>query len=377
VEEALRKLGIGLIGSGFMGRAHALAFRTVGGVFALAALPELEMLADIDAEAAARSAASLGFNRSTGDWKALVKDAAVDIVAITTPNALHKPMSLAAIDAGKHVYCEKPLATTAEDARAMAEAAESAGVVTMVGFNYLKNPMIGLAREIVASGGIGKITGFRGIHAEDFMGDPAIPYSWRCDPAQAGGALADIGSHIISMARFLAGDIEAVCGRLDTVIAERPAGAGSTGMRPVTVDDQANVLVRFANGAGGTISASWLATGRKMQLAFELTGTRGALEFTQERFNELKLYTTGQPRGREGFKTITAGPDHPPYGAFCPAPGHQLGFNDLKVIEVKTLIDAITGNGKPFPDFREAYEVERVVDAVRLSSDERRWVSLS
>ena len=148
-------------------------------------------------------------------------------------------------------------------------------------------------------------------------------------------------------------------------------------MRPVTVDDQANVLVRFANGAGGTISASWLATGRKMQLAFELTGTRGALEFTQERLNELKLYTTGQPRGQEGFKTITAGPDHPPYGAFCPAPGHQLGFNDLKVIEVKTLIDAITGNGKPFPDFREAYEVERVVDAVRLSSEESRWVSLS
>ena len=271
----MRKLGIGLIGSGFMGRAHALAFRTVGGVFDLAAVPELEMLADIDAEAAARSAASLGFNRSTGDWKALVKDAAVDIVAITTPNALHKPMSLAAIDAGKHVYCEKPLATTAEDARAMAEAAEAAGVVTMVGFNYLKNPMIGLAREIVASGEIGEITGFRGIHAEDFMGDPAIPYSWRCDPAQAGGALADIGSHIISMARFLVGDIEAVCGRLDTVIAERPAGAGSTGMRPVTVDDQANFLVRFANGAGGTISASWLATGRKMQLAFELTGTTG------------------------------------------------------------------------------------------------------
>jgi predicted dehydrogenase len=237
--------------------------------------------------------------------------------------------------------------------------------------------MIGLARDIVASGGIGEITGFRGIHAEDFMSDPATPYSWRCDPAQAGGALADIGSHIISMARFLVGDIEAVCGRLDTVIAERPAGAGSTGMRPVTVDDQANFLVRFANGASGTISTSWLATGRKMQLAFELTGTRGALEFTQERFNELKLYTTGQPRGQEGFKTITAGPDHPPYGAFCPAPGHQLGFNDLKVIEVKTLIDAITGNGKPFPDFREAYEVERVVDAVRLSSAESRWVSLS
>ncbi|HSK40199.1 MAG TPA: Gfo/Idh/MocA family oxidoreductase, partial [Arenibaculum sp.] len=169
----MKNVGIGLIGSGFMGRAHALAFRTVAGVYELPASPTLAILADADEGRAAQAAASLGFRRSTGDWRALVNDPEVDIVAITTPNALHKPMSLAAIAAGKNVYCEKPLATSVADAREMAEAAEAAGVATLVGFNYLKNPMISLAREIIDSGEIGEITGFRGIHAEDFMADPS------------------------------------------------------------------------------------------------------------------------------------------------------------------------------------------------------------
>jgi len=370
----MKSLGIGLIGSGFMGRAHALAFRTVGGVFELPASPKLAILADADKERAARAATSLGFERSTDDWRALVNDPEVDIVAITTPNALHKPMSLAAIDAGKHVYCEKPLATSVADAKEMVEAAEAAGVVTLVGFNYLKNPIISLAKEIIDSGEIGAITGFRGIHAEDFMANPASPYSWRCDPAHAGGALADIGSHIISMARYLAGGVEAVCGQLDTVHTRRPIAPGSSDMREVAIDDQANFLVRFTSGASGTISTSWISSGRKMQLAFEIVGTKGSIDFTQERFNELKLYTAGQPKGREGFKLICAGPDHPDYGAFCPAPGHQIGFNDLKVIEVKTLIEAVAGQVKAYPDFREAYEVERVVEAVQRSSTEGCWV---
>ena len=372
----MASLGIGLVGSGFMGRAHALAFRSVGGVFDLPAAPVLEILADIDAETAARAAAALGFRRSTGDWRALVADPAVDIVAVAAPNALHGPVSLAAIAAGKPVYCEKPLATGLAEAETMARAAEKAGVVTLVGFNYLRNPMIALAREIVASGEIGEVTGFRGIHAEDYMADPATPWSWRCDPAQAGGALADIGSHIISMARHLLGEIEAVCGRLDTVHRRRPIARGGTGTREVTVDDQAHALIRFAGGASGTLSASWVATGRKMQLAFEVTGTRGAIEFTQERLNELKLHKAGGPKGRDGFTLICAGPDHPDYGAFCPAPGHQLGFNDLKVIEARTLVEAVAGTGRAWPDFREACEVERVVEAIRRSSAEGRWVPL-
>lgn len=357
-----------------MGRAHALAFRTVGGVFSLPVQPDLELLADINEAAAAKAASSLGFKRSTADWQALVRDPQVGIVAITTPNTLHKPMALAAIAQGKAVYCEKPLAANLTDAAEIVQAAEAAGVTTMVGFNYLKNPMITLAKEIVDSGEIGEIIGFRGIHAEDYMADPAKPYDWRCEPG--GGVLGDLGSHILSLTRYLVGDISEVCGRLDTVHKQRPVSTGAGEMRDVSVDDQANFLVSFANGASGSLSASWVARGRKMQLAFELVGTKGSMDFTQERFNELKLYTAGQPKGREGFKLITAGPDHPNYGPFCPAPGHQIGFNDLKVIEVKALLEAVAGIRKPYPDFREAWEIERVVEAVRRSSAEGRWVRI-
>ena len=370
----MKRLGIGLIGSGFMGRAHAIAFRTVGGVFSLPVQPELELLADISEAAAAKAASALGFRRSTADWQTLVNDPGVDIVAITAPNAMHKPMALAAIAQGKTVYCEKPLATGLADAGEMVEAAEASGVTTMVGFNYLKNPMIALAKEIIDSGEIGEITGFRGIHAEDYMADPAKAYDWRCEPG--GGVLGDLGSHILSLARYLVGDISEVCGRLNTVHKQRPVSPGATEMRDVSVDDQTNFLVSFANGASGNISANWVARGRKMQLAFELVGTKGSLDFTQERFNELKLYTAGQPNGREGFKLITAGPDHPNYGPFCPAPGHQIGFNDLKVIEVKVLLEAVAGFGEPYPDFRAAWEIERVIEAVRRSSAESRWVRL-
>ncbi|MCQ8239305.1 Gfo/Idh/MocA family protein [Rhizosaccharibacter radicis] len=368
-------VGIGLIGSGFMGRAHALAFRAAGGVFPLAARPVLEVLADATIEQARTAAASLGFHRATADWRALAADPAVDIVAIATPNRFHAPMALAAIEAGKHVYCEKPLATTLADAIAMTRAAEAAGVTTMVGFNYLKNPMLETAREIVRSGEIGEITGYRGIHAEDFMADPDAPFSWRCLPEEAGGALADIGSHAIAVARFLLGEVDAVCGRLDTIHSTRPAPDG--GRREVRVDDQANLLLRFRDRPfTATVSASWLASGRDMQLAFELSGTKGALSFTQERFNELKLFRGG-PAGRRGFTTLNAGPAHGDYAAFCPAPGHQIGFNDLKTVEVRRLLDAVAAGRDADAGFRDALAVTRVMEAARRSSDDGRWVALA
>jgi predicted dehydrogenase len=319
----------------------------------------------------------MGFARSTGDWRVLVADPKVDVVDIAAPNVLHKPIALAAIAAGKPVYCEKPLAPDAADAKILVDRAEAAGIKTMVGFNYLKNPMTALARDIVSSGEIGEVIGFRGIHAEDYMADPAAPYTWRLDPSGGAGVVTDLGSHIISMARFLVGDIAAVCGHIETIVKERPAGPGGAGTRAVEVCDQARCLVRFAGGASGSIEASWVATGRKTQLDYEITGTKGSLAFTQERLNELKLYTLGQPGGREGYKTIVAGPDHPPYAAFCPAPGHQLGFNDTKTIEVRDLIVGLAGGGAPWPDFREAWEVQRVVDAVVGSSADGRWVDIA
>jgi len=372
----MKTLRIGLVGSGFMGKAHALAYRSASAVFRLPVQPSLELLADVTADAAAMAARDLGFARSTGDWRALVSDPQVDVVSITTPNVLHAPIALAAIAAGKHVHCEKPLAPTAAQAREMADAAERARVKTQVGFNYLKNPLLAVARDIVASGEIGDIVSFRGIHAEDYMADPATPWHFRMDPAGGGGVVADLGSHITAIARFLLGPISEVYGRLETVIKQRPESAGSARMRAVESDDIAHALVRFARGCVGTLEASWLSRGRTMQIEFEVVGSKGALAFSQERLNELHLYTVESAASRNGFRTIVAGPEHPPYGAFCPAPGHQLGFNDLKTIEMRDFLSAIAGEAAAGPDFREGWEVQKVIDAIIQSSRERQWVRL-
>lgn len=367
------RVGVGLIGSGFMGRTHAFAFNAVNRVFSLPVVADFEILADVDADAAMRAAATLGFRRATGSWRELVTDPAVDVVAITTPNTLHAEMALAAIAAGKHVYCEKPLAPTVAEARAMTLAAERAGVVTAVGFNYLKNPMLKLARDIIARGDIGEIRTFQGIHSEDFMADASQPWTWRLDPAGGGGALADIGSHIIATARYLVGPIERVLGDTATAIKTRPVALGAKDHRPVEVDDVARAHVRFANGATGSIEANWIATGRKMRHDFEVSGSKGAIAFSQERFNELQLYVGDDPADRRGFRTIFAGPMHEPYGAFCVAPGHQLGFNDLKTIEVRDLLLAIAGEPRGHADFAEGLAVLETVAAIYRSAREGGW----
>jgi predicted dehydrogenase len=369
----VKQVGIGLIGSGFMGRCHANAFRSVGGLFDLPVEPVLAILADAGEDRAAEAAAALGFPRSTGDWRELIEAPEVGIVAITAPNVLHAPMALAAIAAGRTVYCEKPLSTTAASALEMTEAAEASGAVTLVGFNFLRNPMIRLAREIVEAGEIGEVTGFRGRHAENYMASADAPHSFRTAPA-GGGALADIGSHIVSMARYLLGPIAQVQADCRTIHATRPVVAGSRDKAPVEIDDMTHALVRFENGAAGSLEANWAATARTMDLSWEITGTKGAIAFGQENMNELLLWS-GSP-GRSGYTRLEAGPAHPPYERFCPAPGHHLGFNDLKVIEVAELIEAHAGKGTAYPDFREAYEVQRTIEAMQEASRTRQWVTL-
>ncbi|WP_046868753.1 Gfo/Idh/MocA family protein [Microvirga massiliensis] len=371
----MRPIRVGVIGTGFMGRAHALAYRAVSGIFP-GLRPELEVVADIDEKAAAGACQQLGFRRYTSDWKVLVADPAVEIVSITTPNVFHREMTLAAVAAGKHVHCEKPIAPNARDARDMMEAAEAAGVVTQVGYNYIKNPLLGLAREMIANGELGEITGFRGIHAEDYMSNPEHPYSWRFDPSGGAGAIADLGSHIICMARFLLGPIEEVMADLETVVKTRPV-RGSADRRPIEVDDIARLTVRFARGCRGSIEANWVATGRKMHLAFEVNGTKGTLVFNQERLNELHYYRAGRDPRHSGFLRIETGPQHHPYGLFCVAPGHQLGFNDLKTIEVADFLKAIDGGEPRGPDLREAYEIQKVIDTALVSSRERQWKVVS
>jgi predicted dehydrogenase len=204
------------------------------------------------------------------------------------------------------------------------------------------------------------------------MGDPATPWSWRCEAAHAGGALADLGSHLLALARHLLGDIDAVCADAHTVHAQRPVAVGSSEQRTIAVDDQTHALLRFANGARGTFSSSWLKHGYKNHLSFEISGTRGTLVFDQERLNELQVYRSGQ----DGFQRILAGPTLPGYAAFCPAPGHQLGYNELKTLEVHALIQAVCGHGNEGPDFEEAWQVERLAAAIRLAAVEQRWVRI-
>lgn len=371
-----RELGIGLIGTGFMGKAHAFAYRAALAAFPDIPAPRLEMIADVDEALAAKAAHQYGFAHSTGDWRKLVTDPRIDVVSITTPNTLHKEMTLAAIAAGKHVHCEKPLSPTLADSRLMVEAAEKAGVVTQVGFNYIKNPLLKLARDMVAAGELGEITGFRGIHAEDYMHDPESPYSWRIDPVGGPGVIADLGSHIIGMARFLLGPIAEVSADVRTVITSRPVSRGAKERKDVRVDDVARILVNFARGCGGTIEANWIATGRKMQLGFELTGEKGSLVFSQERLNELQFYKAGADSRKNGYVRIEAGPQHPPYGQFCVAGGHQLGFNDLKTIEMGEFLQAVATRKVAGPDFREAYEIQKVVEAAIASSKTRGWVQV-
>ncbi len=376
-ELAAKELGIGIIGTGFMGKAHAFAYRAALAAFPDIPVPRLEMIADVNEALASRAAHQYGFARSSADWRTLVSDPRIDVVSITTPNTLHKQMALAAIAAGKHVHCEKPLSPSLADSLAMVEAAEKAGVATQVGFNYIKNPLLKQARDMIAAGELGEITGFRGIHAEDYMHDPESPYSWRIDPVGGPGVIADLGSHIIGMARFMLGPIAEVSADVRTVVKSRPVSRGATERKDVLVDDVARILVNFGRGCGGTIEANWIATGRKMQLGFEISGEKGSLVFTQERLNELLFYRAGGDAKTNGYVKIEAGPQHPPYGEFCIAGGHQLGFNDLKTIEMGEFLRAIGRGERSTPDFREAYEIQKVVDAAIASSKARGWISIA
>jgi len=373
----MKSLGIGLIGTGFMGKAHALAFGAARAVMGDVPESHLAVLCDTPAEKVKQMADQFGFAKSTADWTSLISDPDVDIVSITTPNALHFEMAIAAIKAGKHVYCEKPLALTLDQAREMRDAARIAGIKTMVGYNYIKNPAFTHACRLIQGGEIGEIVHFRGWVDEDYQADPALPWTWRAKIADAGlGALGDMGCHLVSMAYGLAGPIDSLIADMQTVHTTRPLPDG-TGRAKVENEDTASALVRFANGAQGSLSTSRSAWGRKNRLAWEVHGTKGMICFDQERMNELQLYRNSGDKAQQGFTTILTGPAHPPYGEFCPAPGHQLGFNDLKVIEAAALLRAIRDDNPAYPDFEHAYEFEKVIHAIAKSATDGTRVSLS
>jgi predicted dehydrogenase len=373
----MARLGFGLIGTGFMGKAHAIALKAAGTVFPEIEPPVCELLADTSPQGARAAAAALGFRRSTDDWRELVGDPAVHVVDICTPNHLHHEMALAAIAAGKHVYCEKPLALDAAQAEQVTRAAAAAGVRHAIGFNYICNPLVRVARGMVASGELGTIYGFRGAYLEDYMADARVAWTWRCSRELAGaGALADLGSHLIDLAHFLLGDIDRVCATLRTVHAQRLDRA-SNDSRAVENEDLVDALVVFASGVTGSFEVSRVATGYKCGLTFEVVGSRGTLAYDQERMNELRFYEADDRTGRRGFRTLLAGPEHPDYARFCPAPGHGLGINDLKVIELRNLIQAIADDEPLWADFTEGLRVQRVMAALERSHAEHGWVRVS
>ncbi|WP_426576540.1 Gfo/Idh/MocA family protein [Xenorhabdus stockiae] len=374
----MKEIRIGLIGAGYIGRTHAIAYAQASTVFPLKGKLVRAMIAGITPELAQTQAKELGFLRSTGDWRELVADPDIDVVDICTPNYLHKEMALEAIKHGKHIYCEKPLALNSHDAKQMVAAAIIAGVKTLVGFNYMKNPTAQLAKEIISNGEIGEVVHFYGTHNEDYMADPLSPIHWHCFKNEAGlGALGDLGAHIINMAQYLVGDITTVCGDMKTIVKVRPEISGSSVLIPVENEDQAHAMVRFDSGATGVIETSRIACGRKMGLTYVVTGTKGTLSFTQERMAELKLYRHDEPANRQGFKTILIGPEHPDYAPFCHGAGHGIGFNDQKTVEVKDLVDGIALDQDIWPDFTEGWKVSRILDAIVCSHEQKRWVNVT
>lgn len=375
----MKKLRIGLIGTGYIGRCHAIAYAQAPTVFPLQAELELAHLAEINLALAQQRAKEFGFKRFSADWREVVNDPEVDIIDICTPNFLHKDIALAAIAQGKHIYCEKPLALNAEDSALMYQEARKAGVKTLVGFNYIKNPTTQLAREIIQKGEIGEIVHFYGTHNEDYLADPNSPLDWHCLKQKAGlGALGDLGAHIVQMAQFLVGsDIKMVIGDMQTVIKTRPDPNDFTQQLQVENEDQASALLRFANGCMGTIETSRIACGRKMGLSYVITGTKGTISYTQERMAELKLYLHHDEPSRQGFKTILTGPLHPDYRHFCVSAGHGIGFNDQKAVEIRDLIDGIANDQPLYPDFLEGYKVALVLDAIASSYQQKRWIEVN
>lgn len=382
-----KQLNIGLIGSGFMGQAHADAFARAKLLYRdLPAVPHLYMLADATPELAAAAAARFGFEHSTGDWRALVTHPAVDVVDITSPNHLHYEMAMAAIAAGKHVYCEKPLAVTVAEAEAMTGAAKAKGVKTMVAFNNIKTPAAMLAKQLIARGDIGTPTRFRGWFDQGFFNDPELPFSWRCTRAQAGsGALGDLGSHVISVAQYLMGEVAETIAQTQTFFPTRPVPQGGSGYGAqaganapralVENEDQIQALIRFASGAGGTIEASRISAGKVFGIWWEVSGTEGTIVMDGERFNELKISRFNDPKPDRGFKTIYAGSQVPQFGAFFgfDFAGGGLGYFDVKVIEVRDLIEGIVNGADCFPNFEFGLENERIIDAMERSVQSRSW----
>ena len=380
-----QRLRVGMVGYGFMGAAHSQAWRTVNRVFDLPLHCQLVALCGRDAQKVGAAAARFGWDEAVTDWRQLVAREDIDLIDICTPGDSHAEVAIAALAAGKHVLCEKPLANTVEEAEKMAQAARdarAAGVRSMCGFNYRRVPAVAYLRQLVEDGRLGTIRHVRAQYLQDWIVDPQFPLVWRLRQERAGsGALGDLGAHIVDLAQYLTGQlITEVSALTETFVRQRPLPAESTGLSagtgepgetgPVTVDDAALFLARLSGGAVGTFEATRFATGRKNGLRVEVNGSRGSASFDLERLNELEFYDADRPATEQGFaRILVTEPDHPYLSAWWP-PGHLIGYEHSFTHEVRDLIEAIATGTDPRPSFEDAVYVQRVLDAVQRDAAE-------
>jgi predicted dehydrogenase len=371
----MKALGIGLVGTGYMGKCHALAWNAVKTVFGDVERPKLVHLAEANAELAQSRASEFGFEKATSDWRQLIADPDVDVVSVTTPNQFHAEMAIAALEAGKHVWCEKPMAPAYAEAERMLIAAKTSGKVAILGYNYIQNPIMRHIKTLIGEGAIGAVNHVRVEMDEDFMADAEALFYWKSESASGYGALDDFAVHPLSMLWFLFGHVEAVITDMVKPYADRPLKDG--GRRAVENHDAANVLMRLGGGISAVLMANRAAWGRKGRIALQIFGSKGSISYDQERMNEFELYRAEGRGSEQGYAKILAAPAHHPYDRFIPAPGHGLGFNDLKIIECRELIRAISGEPSSTVAFSDGLRIEKSVHAMAQSFHERRWIEIA
>ena len=387
----MKELGVGLIGYKFMGKAHSNAFRQAPVFFPLKAKPVMRAICGRNKAAVAAAARQFGWDGYETDWRKLIKRADIDIVDVTSPSNVHRDMVIEACKAGKHVLCEKPLANSVDDAKAMLAAAKKAKVTHMVGFNYRRTPAIRLAKRLIDEGRIGRIFHWRAVYLQDWIVDPDFPIVWRLDKKVAGsGPLGDLAAHSIDTARFLVGELDSVVGMWETFVKERPAGGemdgklGATkGAKPakkkakVTVEDGVAFLTRFKNGAMGTFEATRFAPGRKNRNAFEINGEKGSLAFTFEDMNRLEFYDNTDPAHCMGFRNILVSEpgEHDYWEAWWP-PGHTIGYEHTFIHEIVDFVNAVAGRKQITPDFADGLACCKVLTAVEESIKHKKWIKI-
>ncbi|NMO55910.1 Gfo/Idh/MocA family oxidoreductase [Actinoplanes sp. TBRC 11911] len=385
-----QQLRVGMVGYAFMGAAHSQAWRTVNHAFDLPLSARMTAVSGRSEQGVAAAAAKLGWAEHTTDWRTLIARDDIDLIDICSPGDTHAEIALAALAAGKHVLCEKPLANTVAEAREMAAAASKAaasGVRAMCGFNYRRVPAVALMKQMIDDGRIGTIRHVRANYLQDWIVDPAFPLVWRLRKEIAGsGALGDIGAHIVDMTQFVTGQsITSVSAMTETFIKQRPLPSASAGLSAaadgshvgdVTVDDAALFLARLSGGAVATYEATRFATGRKNQLRVEINGSLGTLVFDQERMNELEFYDGTRPAPEQGFtRILVTEPDHPYMAAWWP-PGHLIGYEHSFTHEMRDLLSAIAEGRQPEPSFQDALQVQLVLESVSRSAETSSWTEV-